>query len=1057
LDDQKHALEEQKQVEARRQFLAQTLSPRTVANTAYDEQGKCPCDSDTRNDLLADIKNWIYDISGNAQNLLWLTGDPGSGKSAVTASVARECKDAGILWAQFFINRNISDTTNPTAYFPSIARQLADRSPDVAQTIHDALKAQPSLLDDISQRQAGKLFVDSLRVASSVDPSKAVVVIVDGLDETDAARLRFTAEVFSNVLVDLPRNVKLFVSSRTEDDIQRPFSVAFEANRVKKVHLDTSSQSSVRDVSTFLVREISEIVERNGLDSVQWPGEERLRGLCSKASGLFIWAVTTAKFIQDQVDIWGSECLDVVLDELNSKGMGDINVLYGTILRLTHKDQTDPWVFERFRRIVGCIVVLQEPLCLADLKALLNLRKTSASMPVDIEHFVRRLRTVLVAGTDAIGGQTIPRLHKSFYEFITSPRADPLFRVDIERSNGETAILCLRQLAGLNGERAATDAPAQVPARIVKGCFPTLYRYASRFWPLHLPAAEGLMAIASPVTLPELQELSRVLGEAGTPHPSSVNIAAFPDRKQMTSSWDNMICLWDVESGALTESPLKGHRHMVSSVAYSPDGKYIVSGSWDCTLRLWDARSGQPIGVPFKGHTGAVLAVAYSPDGTQIVSGSWDCTVQLWDAPSGEPRGKPFVGHTLAVRSVAFSRDGREIVSGSWDHTIRHWGTHDGRCIGLPLKGHTSAVYAVAFSPDGRHIMSGSWDHTVRLWDAKSHRRVGLPLKGHTSTVNSAAFSPSGEQIVSGSWDKSVRLWDVESGQAVGLPFKGHDSAVYCVAFSPDGKRIVSASWDHTLRLWDVASGQPVGLPFNGHTSTVNAVAFSPDGKQLVSASSDCTLRLWDVGSGQPIEFPIAGHTKKVTSIAVSPDGRSIFSASLDDTIRVWNAETGRADGPPFSAGDIKGVSSLALSPDGWRIAAASLDGTVCIWHTEDRRLCASHAVGRVNGLASVTFLPDGQRLKMVSLGGMKSLLDVTSGEIVEDLGVAGPFEGGGRARCFRMETGWCEEEDGDAVLRWIPVDDPDFGLWAYIDGYIVRSDGKGSTSVFDVGRMSRT
>jgi hypothetical protein len=64
------------------------------------------------------------------------------------------------------------------------------------------------------------------------------------------------------------------------------------------------------------------------------------------------------KFIEDQVEVYGTECVEEVLNELNEKGMGDINVLYNTILQLLHRDQEDPWVFQTFRRIVGCIVVL---------------------------------------------------------------------------------------------------------------------------------------------------------------------------------------------------------------------------------------------------------------------------------------------------------------------------------------------------------------------------------------------------------------------------------------------------------------------------------------------------------------------------------------------------------------------------------------------------------------------------------------------------------------------------------------------------------------------------
>ena len=321
-------------------------------------------------------------------------------------------------------------------------------------------------------------------------------------------------------------------------------------------------------------------------------------------------------------------------------------------------------------------------------------------------------------------------------------------------------------------------------------------------------------------------------------------------------TWDSVIYGNDNPNVSVQLEHAKG----VNSVAFSPDGKYILSGVWD-GIRLWDVSSGTEA-TTFKGVSVYVLSVAFSPEGKYVLSGSSDKSLKLWDVSTGKEI-RNLKGHSDWVRSVTFSPDGQYVLSASDDSTIKLWNVSTGEEV-KTLNWHTAGVASVAFSPDGRYVLSGGRDytaadkflkkyvgkHSLRLGEV-TKRNGGKIFKGHSDWINSVAFSPEGQYILSGSSDGTLKLWNVSTGKEV-KTFKGHSDGVRSVAFSPDGKYALSGSDDRTIKLWDVTTGKTLRT-LEGHSSYISSVAISQDGKSAVSGSQDGTIRVWNLVTGKEI------------------------------------------------------------------------------------------------------------------------------------------------------------------------------------------------------------
>jgi WD40 repeat protein len=347
---------------------------------------------------------------------------------------------------------------------------------------------------------------------------------------------------------------------------------------------------------------------------------------------------------------------------------------------------------------------------------------------------------------------------------------------------------------------------------------------------------------------------------------STVACVAFsPDGSRVLTASRDGARVWDVADEAL--HVLSGHEGPVNGAAFSADGSKVATGSGNA-VRVWDTESGEEL-LMLGGDGENVWSVAFSPDGRWVVSGSADGTARVWDAESGEQL-RVLHGHEDAVESAAFSPDASRVVTSSDDGTARIWAADSGEELRL-LRGHEDDVRSAAFSPDGSRIVTASDDGTARIWDADSGEELRV-LRGDEDWVFSAAFSPDGSLVVTAGNDTprgrttpgTVRVWDATTGEEV-LMLRGPEGQIRSAVFSPDGSRVVTGSGDGKTRgaaeIWDVESGEEIQV-LRGHSAWVECAACSPDGRRVVTASGDGTARIWET---LPVDLLVAKAKTRVT------------------------------------------------------------------------------------------------------------------------------------------------------------------------------------------------
>lgn len=419
---------------------------------------------------------------------------------------------------------------------------------------------------------------------------------------------------------------------------------------------------------------------------------------------------------------------------------------------------------------------------------------------------------------------------------------------------------------------------------------------------------------------------------------------------------------------------LSGHKSVLWSAAWSPNGQQVVTTSRDGTARIWQVETGQPLWV-LEGHQKDIKYVTFSPNGKRVLTTSNDKTARLWNAETGQLLVK--LEHDNIVHHAQFNPvEPHVVVTVSQDKMARRWDANTGELL-TTFSGHKGAVYYVDFSFDGKQIVTASRDMTARVWEANSGELV-TQLIGHQGLLTQAIFSPDGKQVLTASTDDTARLWQTDTGQLL-TQFIGHQGNVTQAFFSPDGQQVLTASQDKTARLWNTNTGELIRI-LEGHHDVLTSVTFSPDGKQILTASKDKMVRLWETKTGQRLTS-LAGHTDVVWQATFSPDGKQILTTSWDKTARLWNVSLDQQ--VAVLAEPQEPIYHADFSPDGQYVGTAG-KLNVQLWNASTKKP-VTLLTGHQDIINHIAFRPNNQQVVTASKDGTVRLWEIDTGEAIAE------------------------------------------------------------------------
>ena len=462
------------------------------------------CLQDTRVALRQQIMDWSN--NPDSECIFWLNGMAGTGKSTISRTVAAELAKKNRLAASFFFSRGRGDISNAGKFFTTIAAQLAKSLPVLRTSISNAIDDNVDIFQQGLREQWHHLILNPLKNAPA--QSIQLVVVIDALDECDSMQdIQLILQLLEEAKDLETVRIRIFLTSRPEvpifDGFRRLSGEAYQDFVLHNIPADTVNQ----DMYTFFQQKLSPLKAKHGLET-PWPDEVTIKRLVEKAAGLFIFAATTFRFIQDGVD-GPEEQLSVILGENTSsesslsslsatERLDDIytKLLQHSVIGKCGRYEGEQFA-ERFRQVVGSIVTMFNAMSASDLAELHQIPLERVSGILACVHSVLN-----VPGDKS---KPVRLFHLSFRDFLRDPQrcSDSRFQIDAKERHTFLFRKCMEHISKLQENICDLWGPGVLATEIsnvtVQKHMSLPVKYACRYWLDHFqqgsPVREDIQTI----------------------------------------------------------------------------------------------------------------------------------------------------------------------------------------------------------------------------------------------------------------------------------------------------------------------------------------------------------------------------------------------------------------------------------------------------------------------------------------------------------------------------------------------------------------------------------